>query len=160
MIILVALAITGVTYGLIQINNSAETSENATAKIQIDDKPKTEAKKPTKLQVKPLPTKPKEQWSYIENLPQKKVEVELPEAKQNTRPYLMQCGSFRSSSDAQSLKVRIAFQGLQSEVRHTTGSNGAWYRVVLGPYPTKRGAEKDRHILQRANIQGCQIWFW
>ena len=65
-------------------------------------------------------------------------------------------GKTKRATCQQNWKVRIAFQGLSSEVRKT----GNWYRVILGPYERKRPAEKDRHKLQRAKIHGCQIWLW
>jgi cell division protein FtsN len=112
-------------------------------------------KQPVKKE-EPLPEKPQPKWQYEKSLPSKEVIVEIPEVEENTRPYQMQCGSFRQQGDAESLKARIAFQGLNSTVKKT----GSWYRVILGPYDRKRTAEKERHKLQRAKINGCQIWYW
>ncbi|AGH80001.1 cell division protein FtsN [Psychromonas sp. CNPT3] len=103
-----------------------------------------------------LPEKPEPRWEYEQALKVKKVEVDIPEKQLSTRPYLMQCGSFRNLKDAETLKVRIAFQGLNTVIKKTNN----WYRVVLGPYERKRLAEKDRHKLQRARIDGCMIWYW
>lgn len=103
-----------------------------------------------------LPEKPQPKWEYENTLKTKEIEVDIPAEKAHKRPYQMQCGSFRRQGDAESLKARIAFQGLNSHVKKT----GNWYRVILGPYERKRLAEKQRHKLQRANIDGCQIWFW
>ena len=67
--------------------------------------------------------------------------------------------SFQSSAQAEQLKAKIAFQGLVAQVRHASGS--AWYRVVLGPYDSKRVAEQDKHKLIKAKAVGdCAIWFW
>ncbi|MCT7654773.1 SPOR domain-containing protein [Oceanimonas sp. NS1] len=63
----------------------------------------------------------------------------------------MQCGSFRSSAQAEQLKARIAFQGLASEVKRSEGSNGIWYRVVMGPYDSKRKADQEKHKMGRIN---------
>ena len=103
-----------------------------------------------------LPEKPQPKWDYVDALKTKEVEVDIPEEKKPSKPYQMQCGSFRNKSDAESLKATIAFQGLESTVKKT----GNWYRVILGPYDRKRLAEKQRHILQRAKINGCAIWLW
>ncbi|GLS92684.1 cell division protein FtsN [Psychromonas marina] len=113
-------------------------------------------KKQTIKKEESLPEKPQPKWQYEKSLPSKEVIVEIPEVEKNTRPYQMQCGSFRQQNDAESLKARIAFQGLNSTVKKT----GSWYRVILGPYERKRLAEKDRHKLQRAKINGCQVWYW
>lgn len=103
-----------------------------------------------------LPEKPQPKWDYVDTLKNKEVQVDIPEEKKPTRPYQMQCGSFRKKADAETLKAKIAFQGLESIVKKT----GDWYRVILGPYERKRPAERDRHKLQRARINGCQIWLW
>jgi len=106
-----------------------------------------------------LPEKPQERWRYIEELENKEVEVDVPERELGP-PKLMQCGSFRNQADAEGLRARIAMLGLESQVRESNGRNGRWFRVILGPYATKRDAERDRHKVQRASIFGCQIWNW
>lgn len=104
-----------------------------------------------------LPEKPQPKWDYVDTLKTKEVKVDIPVEKKPTKPYQMQCGSFRNKGDAEALKANIAIKaGLQSEVRKT----GNWYRVILGPYERKRLAEKERHVLQRKKINGCAIWLW
>ena len=109
---------------------------------------------------KPLPPKPEEKWRYIEELENKEVQVEAKKEQAPTRPYLMQCGAYRSQSQAEERKAMIAFQGLTSQIKVSQGEKGNWYRVVLGPYPQKRKAESDRNQLRRAGIEPCAIWFW
>ena len=159
LIIIVIAAIVGFVYFLTHIAGSSDNEpEHAIgATGSKSEKPKAAVSKPKS---ETLPDKPEERWTFIEELENKEVEVDVPEAPKNTRPYLMQCGSFRIKSQADELKARIAFQGLSSEVRRSEGSKGVWYKVVLGPYKTKRAAERDRHTLQRDKIRGCQIWFW
>lgn len=106
-----------------------------------------------------LPDKPEERWQYIEELENHEVQVDVPE-REIGPPKLMQCGSFRQLDDANTLKARIAMAGLESQVRESNGSNGRWFRVILGPYETKRDAERDRHKLQRVQVFNCQIWNW
>ncbi|MBW8190051.1 SPOR domain-containing protein [Neiella marina] len=138
-------------YGLSQISGSAD---------HVAETEPTSASPAPVESADNLPDKPQERWSFIEELETKQVEVDVPDAPEQTRPYLMQCGSFRIESQADELKAKIAFQGLSSEVRRAEGSKGVWYKVVLGPYKTKRLAETDRHTLQRASIRGCKIWYW
>lgn len=107
----------------------------------------------------PLPKMPEEKWEYVKELENKTIEVDVPKRDDKpTRPYQMQCGSFRAEGQANTMKAKIAFAGLEAIVKKNSGSNGVWYRVVLGPYPTKRQAEADRHKLQNAKVNGCQIW--
>ncbi len=106
-----------------------------------------------------IPELPKDQYSYPDVLQNQEVEVDVPEREVGP-PKLMQCGSFRRETDAQTLRARIALTGLEAQVRRSEGRNGVWYRVILGPYVTKREAERDRHKLQRAQIHYCEIWNW
>ena len=112
--------------------------------------------KPVQKKMDALPEKPQPIWEYENTLKTKQITVDIPEEEEQSRPYQMQCASFRAQGDAESLKAKIAFQGLTSQVMKT----GNWYRVILGPYERKRLAEKHRHKLQRAKINGCQIWYW
>ncbi|EWH10450.1 Sporulation-like protein [Catenovulum agarivorans DS-2] len=116
---------------------------------------------PKQAKPKPLPKIPEEKWEYVKELENKEVEVDVPEREDGPkRPYQMQCGSFRSEQQANVMKAQIAFAGLESIIKRTEGNNGVWYRVVLGPYNTKRDAEADRHRLQDIKINSCQIWYW
>ncbi|QOL25994.1 SPOR domain-containing protein [Thalassotalea sp. LPB0316] len=106
-----------------------------------------------------LPEPPKEKWDYMKELETKEVEVGEYEVT-NKGPYQMQCGSFRTREQAEVLKAKIAFAGITSQVRETTGTNGTWYKVILGPYERKRLAEKDKHLLKNNDVNRCQIWLW
>ena len=106
-----------------------------------------------------LPKPPKEKWTYVKDLATKEIEVGKYEVKEEG-PYKMQCGSFRTAKQAETLKAQIAFSGLEAQVKSVTGKSGVWHKVFLGPYPRKRLAEKDKHKLKRNNINGCQIWLW
>lgn len=133
------------------------TDESVTAPVLIE---KTLAI-PVKKDPNALPPVPEEKWTYLEELKNKEVEVDLPAASTKPkRPYQMQCGSFRKESQANQLKATIAFQGLEAQVRKVKGSSGVWYKVVLGPYDMKRDAERHKHVLQKSGTNGCQIWFW
>jgi len=102
-------------------------------------------------------------FSFHEELKDKEVEVEvpdLPEAQaKSDRTYIMQCGSFTQRNRADEVKAKIALTGLEAWIRSTTSESGkVWHRVTLGPYESKRQAERDRHELQRNNLHTCVIW--
>ena len=106
-----------------------------------------------------LPQPPVEKWGYVDALKNKEIE-EGKYKVEKKGPYKMQCGSFKTRAQAESLKAQIAFSGLTSQIKGVTGSNGTWFKVYLGPYERKRNAEKDKHALRRNNIKYCEIWNW
>ncbi|PCI61025.1 MAG: cell division protein FtsN [Gammaproteobacteria bacterium] len=106
-----------------------------------------------------LPEMPAAKWSYQKGLAAKEVEQGQYEVV-DKGPWKMQCASFKLNSQAQELKAKIAFVGIESNVVKSQGKNGLWYKVILGPYKHKRSAERDRHKLKRNNVNYCQIWLW
>ena len=120
----------------------------------------TKIVKPKKTTELPeLPELPEEKWTYVDDLKSKEVEVGEYKVTQKG-PYKMQCGSFRTRKQAESLKAKIAFTGLEAQVSKATGTSSVWYKVYLGPYPKKREAEKDKHKLKNNSVHGCKIWGW
>jgi cell division protein FtsN len=106
-----------------------------------------------------LPKPPKEKWTYVENLKTKEIEVGQYEVTQKG-PYRLQCGSFKTTARAETLKATIAFVGLEAFVKKSVGSNGTWYKVILGPYARKRLAEQDKHKLRNNSVNRCQVLLW
>lgn len=122
----------------------------------VEEKPVVEA---PKKDPNALPPKPKEEWTYLDELENKNVEVDIPDvvATRTPQQYQLQCASFRQESQANQMKAVIAFQGLEAQVRQIEGTSGTWYKVILGPYERRRDAERKRHTLQNAGINGCQL---
>ena len=146
--VLVIILIAAFVYGLWFLKTSTITKTPIQTQSQI-------AVKKEQL----LPEPPKVKWTYVENLKTKEIEVGEYEVKQNG-PYKMQCGSFKTRPQAESLKAKIAFTGIESKIQTAQGKNNIWYKVVLGPYTRKRAAEEDKHKLRNNKINGCQIWLW
>ena len=71
--------------------------------------------------------------------------------------YTMPCGSFREVARAEELKARIALAGSNSSLNDVQSKGETWYRVQLGPFKSKRTAEKIRHRLQDNGIHDCVI---
>ena len=120
----------------------------------------TEIARPVAPTEEALPELPEEEWEYIRTLPGYEVEVDVEAQEKSDRRYLMQCASFRTRAQAEEMKAKIAFQGLEAQVRATTGSNGEWFRVIMGPLQTKRDAERAKHSLRKVNITTCMILTW
>lgn len=117
------------------------------------------AKKPVAVEDE-LPELPQEEWEYIKTLPGYEVEVDVAEQEKSDKRYLMQCASFKTRAQAEEMRAKIAFQGLEAQIRRSDGDNGEWFRVILGPYDAKRDAERAKHSLRKVNITTCQIWYW
>jgi len=104
-----------------------------------------------------LPPKPQsEPYQYIKELENKEITVEVPQ-QQRSVPAVLQCGSFRQQNQAEQMKAQIAFAGIASDVRRTEGSNGVWFRVVAGPYESRRAATADMNRLRQMGINTCQV---
>ncbi len=69
----------------------------------------------------------------------------------NETKLMLQCGSFRTMEQAESVRASLAFAGIESQI--TTKDN--WNRVVLGPYKNKASAEKMRERVAGAGVPGC-----
>lgn len=146
-ILLMLLSVGGFAYFLWVIKDKAPLPDTPLAPAKVVVKEKA------------LPAPPKEKWGYMDDLKNKEVE-EGEYIVEKKGPYKMQCGSFKTRAQAETLKANIAFAGLTSQIKAVSGSNGTWYKVFLGPYERKRQAEKEKHALRRNNIKTCEIWLW
>lgn len=124
----------------------------------VDKPPETSKQKTTKL-----PPAPKENFEYEKLLEAKTVQVDnkqQTEPKKKQRPYQMQCGAYRIQKQAEERQAMIIFNtGIEASVKRTEQNGSVWYRVVLGPYQSKRKAEVDKHKLQALDME-CGIWYW
>ena len=127
---------------------------------QVEESPVAEVVHQDESVEEELPELPKEEWEFIRTLPGYEVEIDTTEKAISTKRYLMQCGSFRKQSQAEEMRAKIAFLGMEAMVRPSDGDNGRWYRVILGPFDTKRDAERSRHQIRTTGIRTCQIWYW
>lgn len=153
-IVITAILLFGFIYFLWSISTGQPDEEAGAAE------PKVEQQAVPKPVPKALPILPEDTYSYPETLEENTVEIDRKEQEKSEKPYLMQCGSFRQQQQAEAMRANLALQGLEAQVRASTGKNGLWYRVILGPYDYKRDAETDRHVIQRVGIGSCQIWYW
>ncbi|MBI2382362.1 MAG: SPOR domain-containing protein [Gammaproteobacteria bacterium] len=114
-----------------------------------------------------LPPPPAQQWTFHEVLRDKTVAVPEPTPVKTPTPtpaappksWILGCGTFSTPDQAQSLKAQLAFAGLQAEVKPVVNDQGqSRYRVNLGPYASKRAAQKDQHQASAAKIHSCRIF--
>ncbi|WP_127957174.1 SPOR domain-containing protein [Serratia microhaemolytica] len=65
--------------------------------------------------------------------------------------WIVQCGSFRVADQAESVRVKLAFAGIESRVT----VSGGWNRVVLGPYHNRTQVDQSLARLKAAGMPEC-----
>lgn len=66
--------------------------------------------------------------------------------------YMIQVGSFRKYSDADSLKAQLALLGIEADIEPVSSKGEQWLRVRVGPFTSKRELNKVRNRLHSNNI--------
>ncbi len=107
------------SYGLWSLKTDPST------KTPLIEPVKTVKDKKTSSKTDELPKPPKEKWTYVKDLETKEIEVGEYKVEEKG-PYKMQCGSFRTQKQAETLKARIAFSGLEAQVKGVSGKSGTW----------------------------------
>jgi len=111
-------------------------------------------------------TKPKKpRYDFFTVLPEMEVVVPEQELKLKAEPapaattnrpatsdqdkdkYVLQVGSFRSSSEAEERKAQLAMNGLIANVQKVTVNGQSWHRVRVGPFEGARKADEVRRML-------------
>ena len=70
----------------------------------------------------------------------------------NQDSYILQVGSFRSASDAEQMKARLALLGSIASVQTVTVNDQTWHRVRIGPFQGARKADEMRRMLSDNRI--------
>ncbi|MEQ5326091.1 SPOR domain-containing protein [Proteus sp. fly-1008] len=65
--------------------------------------------------------------------------------------FLVQCGSFKKTEQAESVRATLAFSGVESRV---TKGNDGWIRVLSGPYSKEQANSVSRQAAG-AGVSGC-----
>ena len=71
--------------------------------------------------------------------------------------YLLQVGSFPSSSDADAMKAKLALQGFTASVQPVTINGQTWNRVRLGPFASATELESAKQRLNSAGIHAIAL---
>lgn len=67
--------------------------------------------------------------------------------------YVLQVGSFKSYSEAEQLKARLAFMGVTAKIHNVSVNNkDRWFRVRVGPYATQNEANAVKNKLKHKRI--------
>jgi cell division protein FtsN len=117
----------------------------------------------------PVESKPK--YDFYSVLPEMEVVVPEEEIKSsatqpaalpadasgNPQRFVLQAGSFRSSSDAEALKAKLALAGLRAHVMPVTVNGADWFRVRVGPFADLRELDTARQTLLANGISAIAL---
>lgn len=107
--------------------------------------------KPKPVQKETVKEQPKEQPATQQPAAITQVAPEKPKEQEKAQRFMVQCGSFHGTDQAESQRAKLAFEGFEGRI--TTG--GGWNRVVIGPYNNRSGADSTLSRLKNAGISGC-----
>jgi cell division protein FtsN len=160
--LLVILLIAGFAWGLSFLGDSAPEKQIKTVTRPLPVEPVKPAKKMVKKPAKPEPEQVEPQFDFYNLLESK--EVRIPEYEIKTRvreekvgkaksaQYYLQVGSFREYQEADKLKARLAFMGIQSKIEKAKVGNIIWNRLKIGPYAKLSTVERVSKRLKSEGI--------
>ncbi len=104
------------------------------------------------------PAKPAPKPKETAQAPAAKTHTEAePAAATPKGKYFVQAGSFQSKDDAEKLKAKLAFNGMEASIQTADiPGKGVWHRVRLGPYGEGE-AGKTIATLRQSGITATQV---
>lgn len=121
-------------------NTTAQPYQDA-----VQPPPHTQQTKPVPREAAPAPV------TTITREPEPAPRAAEPQVKKDEKRWMVQCGSFKGSEQAETVRAQLAFEGFDS---HITANNG-WNRVVIGPLKGKENADNTISRLKIAGHANC-----
>jgi cell division protein FtsN len=157
--LLVILLIAAFAYFLSSLSDTTPEKTTTTQVKPVPDKPaKTE---PTE-QVQKEPELVEPEFDFYEILEDKEVRIPDYEVKTRireekvgkTKPahYIIQVGAFREYKQADKLKARLAFMGIESKIEKAKVGDIEWNRLKIGPYAKMSTVERIRDQLKQKGM--------
>lgn len=98
-------------------------------------------------------------WEFIKRLPNTEVKTGVEPVEQPTmadsapREYVLHAAQFLREEDAQVMQAELMLDGWPVSLSTSPRNlGGAWYRVLVGPYPTEPDAQKALGQLRDRDI--------
>jgi len=150
------------------LSDLKDTTSKPTASIQSPNvqHETRDVKKPTQAPIKPIEDD-KPRFDFYQILPD--MEIVIPEheieerrrlegtGKSKAGTFIIQVGSFRKASQADTLKARLALLGIESVVQKVDQNGSIWHRVKSGPYTSFRMVDKIQNRLRHNHIDSIAI---
>lgn len=117
--------------------------------------------------VKPQNPETKPTIDFYSVLPQREVEIPVTEQEQKAidnpvvnkeaaEQFILQVGSFKSATEADSMKAQLAFLGLEAKVVEADVDSITWHRVQLGPFASNTKLSQAKNRLLENKIEYMQ----
>ena len=135
----------------------------------LDIPTETETRDVRKQKPAPVPPPPKPRFDFYNLLPEMEVIVQDEEIKgtpskegvkrvEQPGTYLLQAGSFRSHTQADQLRAKLALLGLETSIQSVSvNSKQAWHRVRVGPFLNLSDLNQARSLLKKNGIDAILI---
>ncbi len=108
-----------------------------------------------------LQTKRKKKYDFYTVLPEMEVVIDKdeiePASQRKPSRYILQVGSFKDRSDAESLKAQLALLGQMAHIQTLQVNHTRWHRVRLGPFNSARKADSIKRRLQKNGIHALMM---
>lgn len=76
---------------------------------------------------------------------------------QATTGYLLQVGAYRTTKDAESIKAKLALQGMQARIESAEVNGITWHRVRVGPFNSASDLNRTKQQLLNAGHKAMAI---
>ncbi len=103
-----------------------------------------------------IPEAPENFYTFYELLINGEVPISIEEGQsqdeaisRQLKSTLIQVASFRTHEAAEGTRVALLFLDLKARVIPPSSKNGGWYRIVLGPFKTKRDMSAVADVLAK-----------
>jgi len=163
--------VTGLLIGgfMVFLSNLEPSDSTPVAASRIKSTPQNDVRDVKKTTPKPIKAieDNKPRFDFYQILPD--MEIVIPEheiaerrrlegtGKSKPGTFIIQIGSFRKIKQAETLKARVAFLGIESTVQTVNQSGSIWHRVKAGPYTSFRLVDKLQNRLHHNNIESIAI---
>ncbi|MFK7976481.1 MAG: SPOR domain-containing protein [Halioglobus sp.] len=106
-------------------------------------------------------TAPRPRFDFYKLLPEQTIDIDVEpapdvgsrrSANTNHDVYVLQAGSFRQREDADRRRAELLLLSLAPSIEETTGDNGRWFRVYLGPFQSKSAMARARSLTANQDI--------
>jgi len=140
-----------------------QQSLNAQAQTRVTEQPRTQPRvtqtQPPKAVAQPyqdlVQTPPHTQQTKpvapVTREPEQVKRAVEPQEKKDDKRWMVQCGSFKGSEQAETVRAQLAFEGFDSRIT----TNNGWNRVVIGPLKGKENADNTISRLKIAGHGNC-----